>query len=154
LGAVRRATLLLVLPLVVLAGCSDLRDFAGEWRGSRVGTSLVTKVGIADDVSAELVIGDIDTHGLHGQLQVSGSGGAQVTNAPLVSLPGAEADALATMSFAGSPMRVYVAFVPIDDGVGDALAMVGLYDARRIDLRILRGGTSPIYAIFALSQQD
>jgi hypothetical protein len=145
---------MLVLPLVLLAGCNDLREFAGQWSGNRVGTSVATKVGIADDASADLVIDDIDTHGLHGQLQISGSGGAQVTNAPLVSLPGAEADALATMSFAGSPMRVYVAFVPIDDGVGDALAMVGLYDAHRIDLRVLRGGTAPIYAIFALSQRD
>jgi hypothetical protein len=142
------------MPLVLVAGCNDLRDFAGEWRGNRIGTSAATKVGIADDASAALVIDDVDTHGLHGQLQISGSGGAQISNAPLVSLPGAEADALATMTFAGSPMRVYVAFVPIDDGVGDALAMVGLYDARRIDLRVLRGGSAPIYAIFALSQRD
>jgi hypothetical protein len=142
------------MPLVLVAGCNDLRDFAGEWRGNRIGASAATKVGIADDASASLVIDDVDTHGLHGQLQISGTGGAQIANAPLVSLPGAEADALATMTFAGSPMRVYVAFVPIDDGVGDALAMVGLYDARRIDLRVLRGGSAPIYAIFTLSQRD
>jgi hypothetical protein len=142
------------LLLVLLAGCNDLRDFAGEWRGNRIGTSAATKVGIADDATAALVIDDVDAHGLHGQVTIAGSSGAQIANAPVVSLPGAEADALASMSFAGSPMRVYVAFVPIDDGVGDAMAMVGLYDARRIDLRLLRGGSAPIYAIFALSQRD
>jgi hypothetical protein len=147
---VRGATLLLVL----LAGCNDLRDFAGPWTGNRIGTSAATKVGIADDATADLVIDDVDLHGLRGQLEIANGVGSLISNAAVVSLPGAEADALATMSFAGSPMRVYMAFVPIDDGVGDAMAMIGLYDSRRIDLRILRGGTSPIYAIFALRERD
>ena len=150
----RGATLLLVLLAGLLAGCNDLRDFAGSWSGERIGSSAATKVGVADDASATMVIEDIDTHGLRGQLEIANGPGTLISNAPLVSLPGAEADALATMSFAGSPMRVYMAFVPIDDGIGDAMAMIGLYDSRRIDLRILRGGTAPIYAIFALSERD
>jgi hypothetical protein len=153
LPAVRGATALF-FGLVLLAGCNDLRDFAGRWSGDRIGTSAATKVGIADDASAALEIDDIDTHGLHGQLAISNGVFPLISNAPFVSLPGAEADALATMSFAGSPMRVYMAFVPIDDGIGDAMAMIGLYDSRRIDLRILRGGTSPIYAIFELRARD
>jgi hypothetical protein len=32
--------------------------------------------------------------------------------------------------------------------------MTGLYDARRIGLRVLCGGTVQIYAIFALSERD
>jgi hypothetical protein len=44
--------------------------------------------------------------------------------------------------------------VPADDGRGDVLAMIGLYDSHRIDLRLLRGSTSPIYAIFDLSERE
>lgn len=149
----RSATVVLAIT-VLAAGCSDVRDYAGEWRGARVGASPEIRVGVADGATAQLTIDDIDTHGLHGQLAIDNAGAPLVTNAPVVSLPGAEADALSSMSFAGSPMRVYLAFVPLDDGAGDAMALIGLYDSRRIDLRLLRGGSAPIYAIFALSQRD
>jgi hypothetical protein len=149
---VRSATV--VLAIASITGCNDVRDFAGDWRGARVGTSPPLKVGVADGATADLAIVDIDTNGLHGQLAIDNGGTPLITNAAVVSLPGAEADALSSMSFSGSPLRVYLAFVPIDDGAGDALAMIGLYDSRRIDLRLLRGGVSPIYAIFALSQRE
>jgi hypothetical protein len=149
---VRSATVVLAMSLVV--GCSDVRDYAGQWRGARVGTSPEIRVGVADGAIAQLTIDDIDTHGLHGQLTIDNGGTPLIANAAVVSLPGAEADALSSMSFAGAPMRVYMSFVPIDDGAGDAMAMVGLYDSRRVDLRLLRGGSTPIYAIFALSQHE
>ncbi len=136
------------------AGCNDVRDYAGQWRGARVGASPEVKVGIADGATAQLTIDDIDTHGLHGQLAIDNAGTPLITNAPIVSLAGAEADALSSMSFAGAPLRVYLSFVPLDDGAGDAMAMIGLYDSRRVDVRLLRGGPAPIYAIFALSQHE
>jgi hypothetical protein len=145
---------MVVLAVTAIVGCSDVRDYAGQWRGARVGASSEIKVGVADGATAQLTIDDIDTHGLHGQLAIDNAGAPLITNAAVVSLPGAEADALSSMSFAGAPMRVYIAFVPVDDGAGDAMAMIGLYDSRRIDLRVLRGGSAPIYAIFALSQRD
>jgi hypothetical protein len=55
------------------------------------------------------------------------------------------------MSFAGAPMRVYLAFVPAT--AGDILAIVALFDSRRIELRLIRGGGAPVYAIFALSER-
>jgi hypothetical protein len=69
---------------------------------------------------------------------------------PIASLPSADADVLSGMTFAGSPLHVYLAFVPIADGDGDALAIVSLYPERRVELRILRGGAKPLYAIFPL----
>jgi hypothetical protein len=66
------------------------------------------------------------------------------------SVPGAEADALANMTFAGSPLRVYLAFVPLADGGGDALVLIALFDDERVEVRMLRSGSSPLYAIFAL----
>jgi hypothetical protein len=149
LGTVRTATLVLVL----LAACNDLREFAGEWRGARVGTSEVVRVGVSDGATATLVVEEVDSYGLRGRLTVGNEGSTPlVDDVPFSSLPGAEADALATMSFTGAPLRVYLAFVPISDGRGDALAVIGLYDSRRMDVRLLRGGTAPIYAIFALSE--
>ena len=131
--------------VTLLAGCNDLRDFRGTWEGARVGDAEVLRVGAG--VRASLTIDSIDAHGLAGRLVIDGL----LPEQTLESLPGAEADAVANMTFAGAPLRVYLSFVPIPDGGGEALALIALYDDRRIEVRLLRGGSSPLYAIFALT---
>lgn len=138
----------LVLIATVWCGCSDLRDFRGIWAGPRVGEAAEVRVGVGDTAAATLAVDDLDLHGLRGQLSISGL----VSAAAFQSLPGAEADALAGMTFAGSPLRVYLGFVAIPDGAGEALAMIALYDDKRIEVRVLRGGIRPLYAIFALTE--
>jgi hypothetical protein len=146
---VRWATLIVTVAVAVTgAACNDLRDFRGAWKGPRVGDAAVVKVGVGPTAVATLTIDDLDTHGLSGELSIPGL----VTSAPVASLPGAEADALAGMTFTGAPLRVYLAFVPVADGGGEALVLIALFDDHRIEARILRGGTAPLYAIFALSE--
>lgn len=140
----------LVVIAAALAGCSDLRDFRGVWEGQRVGTADVVRVGAPQATDASLFIDDIDTHGLSGTLSIRGL----ASDAPITTVPGAEADALSGMTFSGSPLRVYLAFVTLDDAPGDALALIALYDHRRIEVRVLRGGTAPLYAIYALSEEN
>jgi hypothetical protein len=147
---VRVATLVLVAGIAA-AGCNDLRDFAGAWNGQRVGAHPALRVG--EGQFANLFIFDIDKHGLEGLLHVYGAdGNTGLVEANFRSLEAAEADVLATMTFSGAPMRVYLAFVPVLDGAGDALAIVALYDSRRIELRLMRGAPSPLYAIFTLAE--
>lgn len=129
---------------LLLVACNDLRDFRGTWQGQRVGDVPVLHVGPGDD--ATLAIHGIDAHGLRGTLTV----GNLMPETGFESLSGAEADALANLTFGGSPLRVYLAFVPVPDTGGDVLAIIALYDDRRIEVRLLRGGTQPIYAIYAL----
>lgn len=138
----RCATLVLV---TLLAGCNDLRDFRGTWEGARVGDAQVLRVGAGD--RASLIIDHIDAHGLAGRLAVEGL----LPEQSFESVAGAEADALANMTFAGSPLRIYLAFVPVSDGGGEALALIALYDDHRVEVRMLRGGSRPLYAIFALT---
>jgi len=133
---------------VALAACNDLRDFRGSWDGHRVGDDPVLRVGVTATARATLQVEDIDTHGLRALLAIDGV----LPPTELASLPGAEADALAGMTFAGSPLRVFLAFVPMPDGGGDALVIIGLFDDHRIDLRIMRRGSSPLYAIFAFAE--
>ncbi len=138
----------LVLLLVACVACNDVREFQGTWTGPRVGDTAVLHVGVAMSATATLEIDGIDTHGVRGTLSISGL----VDHGAFVSNPGAEADVLSAITFSGSPTRVYLAFVPITDGGGDALAVIALYDDRRIEVRVLRGGTQPLYAIFALAE--
>ena len=140
----RWTTLVTGTVLSLLVGCNDLRDYRGRWHGERVGDAPALLVGAGE--RATLTLDAIDTHGVRGALAVDGLFAEQ----PFESLPGAEADALSNMTFAGSPLRVYLAFVPIPDAAGDALALIALYDDRRIEVRLLRGGRIPLYAIFAL----
>jgi len=133
---------------MVLAACQNIGDFRGTWTGSRVGSGAPLSVGIPQTSVAGLEIFDLDTHGLKGSLSVPGL----ANSAGIESVPGAEADALANMTFAGSPVRVYVAFVPTIDGGGDAVALIALYEDRRVEVRLLRGGSVSIYAIFALTE--
>jgi hypothetical protein len=136
----------ILLLLLVVAACNDVRDYEGAWTGARVGDSPVLRVGIASDATASLEIDDVDKHGLSGTLTVDGI----VDAAPIASVEGAEADVLAGMTFAGSPLRVYLAFAATSDGGGDALAVIALYDDDRVEIRLLRGGAAPLYGVFAL----
>ena len=138
-------SLCIVLALL-LAACNDLRDFQGEWTGSRIGDSPVVRVGVPDGAQCSLTIDAVDKHGLRGHLTVD----SLVTDAEIVSAEGAEADALASMTFAGSPMRVYVAFADAPDG--PLTVLVALFQNRRIEVRVLRGGGAPVYGIFALNE--
>ncbi|MBA3541176.1 MAG: hypothetical protein H0T79_16310 [Deltaproteobacteria bacterium] len=136
-----------VIALVMLVACTDLREYRGEWTGARVGEAAALRTGITESATATLSIESVDQHGLRGTLDVS----SLIDHVELVSVEGAEADKLAGMTFTGGPIRVYLAFAPITDALGDALVMVALYDDRRIEVRIMRGGTTPLYGIFELT---
>lgn len=139
---VRWATLVLVL-----VACSDLRDFRGTWSGPRVGDARPLAVNVRDG-NAILSIDRVDSHGLAARLEVDGL----VPETPIASIEGAEADVLAGITFSGAPLRVYLAFAPVPDGRGDALAIIALFDDRRVEVRLLRGGATPLYGIFALRE--
>lgn len=135
------------LVLLTLLACNDLREFRGQWRGPRVGDAKVLQQNVVD-TSATLAIDSIDSHGLVARLAIDGL----LPETPITSLAGAEADVLAGITFGGDPLRVYLAFVAMPDAGGEALVVVALYDDRRIEVRLLRGGTIPLYGIFALAE--
>ena len=137
--------------LIVLAGaCNDVHGFEGTWTGPRVGTAASLDINVAPNATATLTIDQLDLHSISGELSIQGL----VTNAPFSSIAGAEADVLSGITFAGAPSRVFLAFVPIPDGHGEALAVIALYDDKRVELRVLRGGNQALYGIFSLSQGE
>jgi hypothetical protein len=139
---VRWATLV----LLTLVGCSDLRDFRGSWRGRRVGEAVL-QVRVPD-AAATLEIDNIDTHEIAARLTIEGF----LPETPIASLPAAEADVLAGLTFSGSPLRVYLTFAAMPDRAGDALVVLALYDDRRVEVRMLRSGAAPLYGVFALTE--
>ena len=142
----------LALPLCVALGtlgCTDLREFEGTWSGPRVGAAPVLNVGFDENAEATLVIERVDLDGLRARLTTSGD---ELVDAEIRPLPGAEADVLGDITFAGAPARVFLAFAEAADGGGDALVVTALYEDERVEVRLLRGGTTPLYGIFSLDR--
>lgn len=131
-----------------LGACNDLREFRGPWRGARIGVpDTVLRSGPGEAV--RLQIDQIDTHGLRARLAIDGL----LPETPITSLPGADADVLAGITFSGAPLRVYLAFVPVPDGGGEALVVVALYDDHRVEVRLMRGSAA-LYSIYALTELE
>lgn len=128
---------------MALVACNDIREFSGRWQGDRVGSAPALRVGPGETVTLD--IDGIDNHGIRARIAIPGL----VSETSITSLEGAEADALANLSFPGNPLRVFLAFAAMPSG-GDALVMIALYDDERLDVRVLRSGETPLYAIFAL----
>ncbi len=135
--------------LIVATGCLDLRDFNGAWTGVRVGDAPALRVGFGDEVTAVLVIERAALRGLQARLTTNDD---VFVDAVIQPIPGAEADVLAGVTFDGAPSRVYLSFVTAADGGGPALVVVAMYDDARIELRVLRGGSVPLYGIFSLKR--
>jgi hypothetical protein len=147
---VRSLVLLLVVMAAGASACNDVRGFEGTWTGPRVGSAAPLDVGMQTAATAILTISAIDDHSITGVVSIDGL----VTGATYTSVAGAEADVLSNITFDGSPARVYLAFFAISDGGGEALAVIALYDDKRVEVRVLRGGGQPLYAIFSLAQAD
>ena len=142
----------LAVPLCVALstlGCTDLRDFEGTWSGPRVGADPVLNVGFDDSAQATLIIETVDLDGLRGRLTTSGD---ELSDAEIRPLPSAEADVLGDMSFTGSPARIFLAFADATDGGGAVLVLVALFEDDRVEVRLLRGGPTPLYGIFSLDR--
>jgi hypothetical protein len=147
---VRRATGLGLL-FLALGACTDLRDYRGTWSGRS------PTPGIAG-TTATLSIDQIDTTGMTGAISLRGNG-LTITDAALRTSQLIAADALSTMTFAGSPLHVYLAYFDAGDACGDVLAVVSLYESHRVELRVLRGANqamapscAELYGTFSLTE--
>lgn len=146
----QRALLLGAIATAVI-GCTDIRDFEGTWTGPRVGDDPVLRAGFAEAAAATLAIEEVELNRFRAALTTSGD---EFDAVPIQELPAAEADSLADLTFlTGQPARIYVTLASPTDGGGDATAFISLHREDRIELRLIRGGTSPLYGVFYLERQ-
>lgn len=131
------------------AACVDAADFAGEWTGEAVGEG-VTAEGIATGERAVLIVEEADLATLRGRLTTADG---LFEDAAIAPLEGAEADILAETTFPDAPLRVFLSFAEPTDGAGEALVVVALYARPRVEVRILRGGETPLYGVFELERR-
>jgi hypothetical protein len=77
-----------------------------------------------------------------------GWSGARVGDTPAVRV-GIAGDATAALAIASIDRLGLTGTL---DGGGDALALIAVYDDDRIEVRLVRGGAQPVYAIFDLAR--
>ncbi len=139
------------LPLLVSAAfaCVDAGDYEGVWVGEAAGEGE-TREGFERGDALEVEIMEADLGDL--RAEISSSDGL-FEDEPIEPIPGAEQDALADITFPGSPLRVFLAFADTTDGEGPALVVLALYGDPSVEVRILRGGAAPLYGIFSLERR-
>lgn len=138
--------LALVVAAIALSGCVDVHELQGDWSGQRIGEVPALRVGFEASASAALELDSVEQGAIAGRLTISGV----IDDAQLEPIPGAQADALASLSHGGNPLAVHLAFVETSDGGGPATVFISVYDSDRIEVRVLRGGAQPLYGVFRL----
>ncbi len=141
------SALRLVVLLSLATGCQDVRDFEGQWIGGPATFEEPLLTGFTPDDFATLFLQEVEVDEIRGGLSTSAG---TFQSAAIEPLAAAQADVLSDISFAGSPLKVFVSFATPTDGAGDALIFTAIYPEERIELRVLRGRPIPLYGIFDL----
>lgn len=144
----RRVSLGILVATLLVAGCTDLRDYTGTWRGNIVRSEYL-RHGFDSDTSVVLTVESIDRSTMTGHLRLTPSqdstSGFDATLIPVVE---AENDALGDMDFDGDPLSTYIFFVPAaDTSEASALVILSAHSGDRMEMRILR---HDLYGVFKL----
>jgi hypothetical protein len=142
-----RAALLLILASH-LAGCVDVRSFAGDWAGAVVSEPAVRQ-GFAPDARVELTLKEVDLQGVTANLSTSDG---RFAGSRMTRVIKAANDAIASLTFDGAPLRTYLLFAALaaePEGV-PASILISLFGDDHIELRILRG--NDLFGVFNLGR--
>jgi hypothetical protein len=146
---------LLLFALIALAGCEDLRQFAGTWDG-QVASDPQHRVGFEEGARLRAFVGGARRSQLDLALQLPGRG--QLVDNPQAcpgcvrfeSIQHASDDVLGDVRLAGEPLRTYFGFVtPV--GEPPFLAVVSLFGEDRVEVRLIRGAHD-VYGVFYLAR--
>jgi hypothetical protein len=128
---------------LALAGCQDLREYAGTWTGEVSGDpELAHGFAPASNISVEISSANRDAIAFSVQL----APGAPA--APFQPIRRAAGDALGDVQFAGGPLRTFFGYVT-PPGEAPYLAIISLFAEARVELRLIRG-IDDAYGVFAL----
>lgn len=136
--------------LLPLAGCVDVRGFAGAWSGKIVPDDQVRQ-GFDREARVErLQLANIDLRGVTATLTTSDRG--YFDEARLTPVVKYASDPLATLTFDGSPLRSYLLFAPLaSEPQGPPVwLLVSLYSDDHVELRAIRG--NDLFGVFHLTR--
>jgi hypothetical protein len=141
---------LLVVSATLVAGCVDIRDFEGRWRGSVV-TEPAVRDGFTEEARVDpLLLSNVDLQGLTATLTTSDG---RFTDTLLTAVNKFSSDTLASMTFDGNPMRSFLLFgTPAGEEGCSALVVISLFADDHVELRIIRD--NDLFGIFSLERVE
>lgn len=130
--------------LLALAGCEDVRRFAGNWAGP-VSADPALRQGFGPDAVLRLSIAQVTRTALEASVDVPGAGLLRFE--PL--RPAAH-DALGDLRLDGEPLRTFLGFAR-PPGAEPYLVVISLFPEDRIAARVIRG-PDEVYGVFSLER--
>ena len=125
-----------------LAGCLDLRDYAGSWEGA-ISSDPALAHGFDPATMVAADVGSADRDHVAFSLAIAGGPAA-----PFVPIRRATGDALGEVQLPGEPLRTFFGFVQ-PTGQEPFLAVLSLFPENRLELRLIRGADDA-YGVFSL----
>jgi hypothetical protein len=137
--------------VLLLQGCLDLRNFAGEWSGAIVAEEALLAGFKNDTVADPLVLSDVRYSELSATLTTSDGRFAKTR---LETVTRYSADAFSTLVFDGNPARTYMLFGRLaSESTGcQALALITLFGDDHVELRVIRG--NELFGLFYLKRKE
>jgi hypothetical protein len=145
--------------MTLLFGCTNLKDYQGEWTGSihadeavRAGFSEHTEMTLnIEHANTRALVGTVTTCVRDPQSQECQPGRFQ--DSELIPLQKAQNDDLKSLTYGGEPYAVYVMTLqPVDPQQPEVLALVSLHASARVEVRLLRG--QQLYGVFRLASPE
>lgn len=146
---IRPMLLLLIIGVALSPSCTDIRDYEGTWTGD-IEPNPSLREGLSGSTSMTLTISQIDRGALVGRISV---GPPQVatagfTDATLIPMSAAHADALGDLQFEGDPIATYLFSIAPDDPAEEhATVVISAHPDKRVEVRLLR---YDLYGVFRL----
>lgn len=135
-----------VLPLLALAACQDLRGYSGPWVGT-VSPDPQLHAGFVEGAALRLDIAAVDRQDLEASVTLPNDAGA--TRFELIRH--ASADVLGDMQVDGDPLRSYLGYLrpAAEPGAEGYLSIVTLLSDNHVTVRVIRGAEET-YGVFRL----
>lgn len=134
-----------------VAGCTDVRNFAGTWSGQILADSQIRE-GFASEATIDpLFLSQVDLQGIEANLTTNDG---QFQNTQLTSVHKFAYDSMASLTFDRAPLRSYLLFAPLTSQPNGwpASVLVSLFGDDHIEVRIFRG--NDIFGVFNLHRQE
>jgi len=134
-----------------LGGCVDVRNFEGTWSGPIVSEEAVRQ-GFGLDATVELLtLTHVDLQAVTATLTLNDG---KFKETRLTRVLKFSNDALASLTFDGSPLRSYFLFAPLETDTAGPPAMVvlSLFGDEHIEVRVFR--TNDLFGVFYLHRKE
>jgi hypothetical protein len=137
----------MILVLLLLAACEDVRRFEGTWAGP-ISADPAYQQGFGASAILRLQVASVSRRAIAMNVDLPERGGSL----PFEPIRGASQDALGDLRLDGEPLRTFLGYVrpPATEPFREPfLTVVSLFPEDRIEARIIRG-PEEIYGVFSL----